>query len=54
MLGASSFIKGEHLTPFRIFVGSPAKDIGQNIIGLQRLSDDDMLDFAYLLEGQPE
>jgi len=37
MLGANSFIKGINKEPFRIFVGSPAKDIGINQFLLNRL-----------------
>jgi len=54
MLGASSFIKGERDDPFRIFVGSPAKDICQNTVLLERLQDEGIIDFAHLLTGQSE
>jgi len=54
MLGAQSFIKGEHTDPFCIFVGSPARDIGLNVILLQRLEHEGIFDYSHLLAGQPE
>lgn len=60
MLGAGSFIKGTHVRPFRIFAGSPAKDIGLNKILLERLIDSgampsqSLFDYSYLFEGEFE
>lgn len=54
MLGASSFIKGDYVLPFCIFVGSPAKMVGPNRVLLQRLENEGIADYSYLLEGQPE
>jgi UDP-N-acetylglucosamine acyltransferase len=52
MVGAQSFIKGNRETPYRIFVGAPAKDIGENAFLLQRLKDEGLLDAPDLSTGQ--
>ena len=36
MIGASAFVKGIHVQPFRILAGVPAKDIGANKVGRAR------------------
>ena len=42
MIGANSFIKGNHTDQFRIFVGSPAKDIGPNSFLIDLLNSSDL------------
>jgi UDP-N-acetylglucosamine acyltransferase len=57
MLGAGSFIKGTHVRSYRIFAGSPARDIGLNKVLLERLIQDgtipaqDLSDYSDLFEG---
>ena len=52
MLGACSFAKGEYVNEFRILVGSPARDIGENKVLIKKLIDEGVFNLADLSKGK--